>query len=310
VVEASSSLNAPRVRADVARRTVPCNLCGGTDVRPFCPENERSLVQCRACGLVYVSPRPDPHELAALYGEAYFHNDDSGTVGYTNYIGDEANIRKTFRRRLNRIERFTDAPGRLLDIGCAAGFFLSEAQERGWQAEGLDVSSFAVNYTQERFGIPARHGSLLDLDFTGRRFDLVTMWDVIEHVPDPAANIARVADLLEPGGLFALATPDVGSLPARLTGPRWVGYKLQEEHVYYFSADTLRAMLSVAGFEVLDVYHVGKYVTLDLFFNRLRMYSPALGQAGDSAKNAFGLNDRSVYINPFDIVAVTARKRA
>lgn len=267
-------------------------------------------MQCRACGLVYVSPRPDPHELAQLYGEAYFNNDNSGTVGYSNYIGDEANIRKTFQRRLNRIQRFTDGPGRLLDVGCAAGFFLSEAQEQGWQVQGLDVSAFAANYTQERFGISARHGSLLDLDFGDQRFDLVTMWDVIEHVPDPAANIAKIAGMLEPGGLFALATPDVGSLPAKLTGQRWVGYKLQEEHVYYFSSDTLRAMLSLAGFEILDVYHVGKYVTLDLFFNRLAMYNAPLGLAGERAKNALGLNGRSVYINPFDIVAVTARKRA
>lgn len=309
MTSAAGISTAPRVRAGVERKAISCNLCGSTETRPFCPENGRSLVQCQQCGLVYVSPRPDPQELYALYGESYFHNDDSGTVGYTDYIKDEANIRRTFQRRLKRVERFA-TPGRLLDVGCAAGFFLSEAQARGWEPSGLDVSGFAANYTRDRFGIPAQQGSLLELDYPDASFDLVTMWDVIEHVPDPAAHLARIARLLPPGGHFALATPDVASLPAKFTGKRWVGYKLQEEHVYYFSAATLGAMLDQAGFDVLDVYHVGKYVTFGLFFNRLSMYSPVLGGMGSWAERAFKLKTRSIYVNPLDIVAITARKRA
>lgn len=308
-MESVQALAAPRVRADVERKHIPCNHCGGTETRPFCPENGRSLVQCVNCGLVYVSPRPDPNELYALYGESYFNNDDSGTVGYSNYIRDESNIRKTFQRRLKRVERFA-RPGALLDVGCAAGFFLSEAQARGWGVQGLDVSHFAARYTRDRFGIPAQQGSLLELDYPDGAFDMVTMWDVIEHVPDPHAHFAKIARLLRPGGVFALATPDVGSLPARLTGKRWVGYKLQEEHVYYFSAKTLRAMLDQAGFEVVDVYHVGKYVTFDLFFDRLSMYSRVLGALGGFLERTLKLSERSVYVNPFDIVAITARKRA
>ena len=309
LAETTTALSAPRVRENIERRHVPCNLCGGTETRPFCPENGRSLVQCVNCGLVYVSPRPDPEELYQLYSESYFNNDDSGTVGYTNYIRDEQNIRKTFRRRLARVERFAER-GSVLDVGCAAGFFLSEAKARGWTPQGVDVSQFAVNYTQKTFDIPARQGALLDLDFPENSFDLITMWDVIEHVPDPHAHMDKIARMLKPGGVFALATPDVDSLPAKLTGKRWVGYKLQEEHVYYFSADTLRAMLNRAGLEVVDAYHVGKYVTFDLFFNRLGMYSSILGRMGTFAERTLKLSERSVYINPMDIVAVTARKPA
>ena len=308
MTEIASTLNAPRVRENIERKHIPCNLCGSMDTQPFCPSNGRSLVQCKKCGLVYVSPRPQAEELYELYSESYFHNDDSGTVGYSNYVNDEQNIRKTFQRRLKRVERFAQ-PGALLDVGCAAGFFLAEAQQRGWQVEGLDVSAFAVRYTQEHFGIPAQQGALLDLDLPENHYDMVTMWDVIEHVPDPYAHMDKIARLLKPGGVFALATPDVGSLPAKLTGKRWVGYKLQEEHIYYFSAATLRAMLDRAGFDVVDVYHVGKYVTFDLFFNRLGMYSSLLGKLGEWAEHGLKLSERSVYINPFDIVAITARKR-
>lgn len=304
-----SPLPSPRVRAEVTRRHIPCNLCGSSEHRPYCPENQRHLVQCQSCGLIYVSPRPDPNELYALYGESYFHNDDSGTVGYTNYLRDEANIRKTFERRLKRVERFV-SPGRVLDVGCATGFFLAQAHQRGWQVQGLDISNFAIDYVRNRFGFEAQCGSLLDQDLPPESFDLITLWDVIEHVPDPKAYVARIAALLKPGGVFALATPDIDSLPARLTGKRWVGYKLSEEHVYYFAPKTLKRLLDDAGMDVVDSYHVGKYVTLNLFLNRLNMYTPLLARIGMWAEQRFHLSDRSLYVNPFDIIAVTARKRA
>jgi 2-polyprenyl-3-methyl-5-hydroxy-6-metoxy-1,4-benzoquinol methylase len=300
---------APRIGAEVARKSIPCNLCSSGEYVPYRPENRPDLVQCRNCGLVYVNPRPDSNELYALYGESYFCNNDSGTVGYTDYLNDEANIRKTFTRRLKRLERFVE-PGRVLDVGCAAGFFLVQAQARGWQVEGLDVSHFAINYTQDRFGFSVQRGSLLELNYPPNSYDLVTMWDVVEHVPDPRGYVQRVAELLRPGGVFALATPDIDSLPARLAGKRWVGYKLSEEHVYYFAPRTLRRMLSEAGMNVIDSYHVGKYVTFNLFMNRLSMYSPLLARLGGWVERHFRLSEQSLYVNPFDIISVTARKRA
>jgi 2-polyprenyl-3-methyl-5-hydroxy-6-metoxy-1,4-benzoquinol methylase len=308
LAEKIETTNSPRISQDVTRKHVPCNLCGSEAQQPFCPENGLGLVQCTQCGLVYVSPRPDPHELYALYGETYFHNNESGVVGYTNYLKDEDNIRQTFAGRLKWLERFIQ-PGKVFDVGCAAGFFLDEAKQRGWQVQGLDVSGFAVEYVKDRFGFDARQGSLTELDYPTGSYDLLTMWDVIEHVPDPKAYIQRAADLLRKGGVFALATPDVDSIPAKLTGKRWVGYKLSEEHVYYFSVRTLSQFLNEAGFEVVDVRHVGKYVTLRLFLNRLGMYSPLIAGLLSLAERAFKLSERSLYVNPFDIVAITARKK-
>jgi 2-polyprenyl-3-methyl-5-hydroxy-6-metoxy-1,4-benzoquinol methylase len=266
------------------------------------------LVECLNCGLVYVHPRPDPKELHALYDESYFQNDQSGVVGYANYLDDEVQIRKTFARRLQFLERWIQ-PGKLLDVGCAAGFFLDEAHRRGWQVQGSDVSAFAARYVKERFGYEVVQGSLGDADFARDSFDLITLWDVIEHVPDPKAHVQKIAELLRPGGLVALATPDVDSVPARLTGKRWVGYKLSEEHVYYFSARTLKRMLDEAGFDVIDTRHVGKHVTLRLFLDRLGIYSPILARVGEVVERLFHLSERSLYVNPMDIVAITAKKR-
>lgn len=303
---------APRLHDRVTRHHIPCNLCGSEARQPFCPENGKGLVQCNNCGLVYVSPRPAANELYALYGETYFKNDDDGTVGYRDYLADERNIRLTFNRRLNLLHRFIQ-PGsgrKLLDVGCAAGFFIDEAARRGWHVEGLDVSSFAVEYVREHFGHEATNTSLIDADhLEADSYSLLTMWDVIEHVPDPQRNIQRAAELLHSGGYIAMITPDVGSWVARMTGKRWIGYKLSEEHVYYFSVPTLSRMLNENGFDVVDIRHEGKFVTLRLFLDRLGFYAPWLSKPLQMIERAFKLSERSAYINPFDMVWIVARKR-
>jgi 2-polyprenyl-3-methyl-5-hydroxy-6-metoxy-1,4-benzoquinol methylase len=308
-VAQTTPTSSPRIQQSVERRTVSaCNLCGSASYQPFCPENGRGLVECENCGLVFVVEQANPEELYALYGETYFQNEESGEVGYTNYIADEANIRQTARKRFAHIERFV-SKGRMIDIGCAMGFFIDEAAKAAWQVEGLDISQFATEYVQKSFGHPAHNGSLLDIELPQGAYDLVTMWDVIEHVPDPQAYLKRVAELLRSGGIVELATPDVGSLPARLTGKQWIGYKLSDEHVYYFSVKTLSAMLDKAGFDVVHVRHVGKFVTLRLFLDRLGFYLPMLSKPLQWLETAFKLSKRSFYVNPFDIVAITAKKR-
>ncbi len=286
---------------------VACNLCGSKDVVPFCPANGRGLVQCLNCGLVYVHKRPPERELYSLYEEGYFSNDISATVGYVDYINDEPLIRHTFHRRLRELERYVK-PGRVLDVGCAAGFFLDVARERGWESHGLDVSGFAVRYARERFGLDVFHGSLTEAGYPEAFFDLVTMWDVIEHVPDPMSYLRESARILRRGGVLALATPDVESIPARLTGRRWVGYKLSEEHLYYFSRTTMRRMLEKAGFEVLHTSYVGKYVTVDFFLERLSLYSPLLARLGKGFSRLIGIDNIDVYVNPYDILCVIARR--
>jgi len=309
VAQENTPISSPRVQDTAERRKVSvCNLCGGASNKPFCAENGRGLVQCESCSLVFVAEQPDAQELYALYGETYFQNEESGEVGYTNYIADESNIRQTARKRFRHIERFVQK-GRMIDVGCAMGFFVDEAAKGGWQVEALDISQFATEYVQKNFGHTAHNGSLLELDLPLGAYDLVTMWDVIEHVPDPQGYLQRVAELLKSGGVVELATPDVGSLPARFTGKQWIGYKLSDEHVYYFSVKTLSAMLDKAGFDVLHVRHVGKFVTLQLFLDRLGFYMPLLSKPLQWLEKTFKLSKRSFYVNPFDIMAITARKR-
>ena len=143
--------------------------------------------------------------------------------------------------RLRRLAR----SGRLLDVGCAAGFFLAEAQ-RYYDCEGVELSAFSSKFAREHLGLKVHTGTLADAWFASGQFDLITLWDVIEHVPDPRGVLDEVARLLKPGGHAVLTTGDVESAYARaraadwpLMGPPW--------HLYYFSRTTLGCMAHAAG---------------------------------------------------------------
>ena len=132
----------------------PCALCGGTSYVALGPEKLEHLWRCATCDLVSVRRIPAPEELHAVYGEAYFRNARSEEMGYEDYEDDRFCIVRTAGRRLDQIERFETARGRLLDVGCALGFFLDTARRRGWEVEGLDISEHAVSYARDELGLP------------------------------------------------------------------------------------------------------------------------------------------------------------
>ncbi|MCK9518538.1 MAG: class I SAM-dependent methyltransferase [Dehalococcoidia bacterium] len=285
----------------------PCPLCSQTTYIALSSPRLAHLWRCAYCDLVSVRRLPEPEELHAVYGEAYFRNSRSEESGYEDYEQDRYCIVKTAKRRLDTLERYTQERGRLLDVGCALGFFADTARHRGWQAEGIDISHHAVEYATEHLGLPARQGILRDAGYAPGSFDAVTMFDVIEHVTDPVAELQLVRTLLKPGGVVMLSTPDVGSLAARLTGPRWMGYKLAEEHLYYFDRKTITLALDHAGFEVLEARPIGKDVSLDFFAKRLRLYAPPIAAGLGWGIEKARLGRASIYANPRDILSVVAR---
>ena len=192
-------------------------------------------------------PAFDP---AAFYDRDYFQS-MGAAKGYADYASLEPGLRRTARARLRRIERLIGAdaaplpPPRLLEIGCGVGVFLDEARRRGWEATGLEVSAYAAGAARRR-GLDVQCAAIEDAALEHGRYDCVSLWDVIEHLRDPCAALARAADALRPGGVLALSTGDVTSLCARLSGPRWHLFNLPE-HLFFFSPGSLRRMLAAAG---------------------------------------------------------------
>lgn len=220
-----------------------CNLCGDTSPKLLWERNGYAIVACNRCGLQYVGQNPQDIDFAALYSEDYYTG-GSGQV-FANYLGEERARRANARRKLRSMRRRTPRSGRLLDVGCAAGFFLVEAR-RYFEPQGVEISEFSSRVARERFGLDVFTGTLQDAKFAADSFDVITMWDVVEHLSDPKAVLMEASRVLRPGGSLVLTTGDVGSRYARRAGPRW--HLLEPPwHLYYFSRATMSAMGEAAG---------------------------------------------------------------
>lgn len=284
-----------------------CELCGSSKNRTLYRSLPK-LHRCLDCGLVYTHPMPTPAELMELYDDQYFVSHSSTVKGYDNYLRDRDNICRTFRKRFGYIRRFLAQPGRVLDVGCAAGFFLSVAREMGWDAEGLDISDFAVELVRAE-GFKAFCGPLENFPQPEKPYDLVTMWDVIEHVPSPKAYLERIGRLLRPGGYLVIATPVIDSLPRMIFGDRWMGFK-EHEHLYFFSSKTLGRILRQTGFNPVFSKLEGKYISFDLFKRRIGCYSRPVSGILRKFFSPKAVRPFDFYINPWDIRLVIARKEA
>lgn len=226
-----------------------CDLCGGRSVAPLYEVDGYPIVRCRGCGLVFVGSAPRPEDLIALYDEGYW--EDAAAVGYGGYLAAETRKRRHYRGLLERIEAIA-APGTMLEVGCAYGYFLDEARRRGWRVRGLEPSPHAAAQARERFGLEVLSGPLAELPVEPGSCDAIALWDVIEHLPDPRETLERVHAWLREDGVLALSTGDFGSLAARLHGRDW-SLMTPPWHQHYFSRGTMRRLLAATGFGLVSL---------------------------------------------------------
>ncbi len=210
---------------------------------------------------------------------------------------------RSYRRRLRALRQRLPGPGRALDVGCAEGSFLRLLQSEGWEVRGIEPSRRMADIARDRLGDGAvQNASLNAAEFHGEMFDLITMWDVLEHLPAPIDGLRRVRELLAPGGRTVIETQDISSTMARLCGARWQHFK-HDEHLLHFTPETLRAACREAGLNLVHVQRgaAGKYVRGSFLVERSarihrrlpRLLKPILG------------GDWSIYVNPMDeIIAI------
>ncbi|HYL34754.1 MAG TPA: class I SAM-dependent methyltransferase [Bryobacteraceae bacterium] len=214
----------------------------------------------------------------------------------------------TFEEYLDRLGRHAGQPGTLIDIGAASGFFLSLARRRGWRVSGVEPSDFASSLARDK-GLDVRTGTVENCHFAAGAFDVVTMWDVIEHIPDPRRAIASIVSLLKPGGLIAINTPDSTCLLARLLKTKW-HLVVPPEHLNLFSRESLRLLLAKHGLEVLEAATIGKtftvqYVLMTLaHWQRLHVFD-----AASEAVRGRRLGQWKISLNLRDNVFMIARKK-
>lgn len=250
--------------------TVRCNLCGGDDTDLIMEREDKLygkgskfyLRKCRRCGLVYLNPRPTVEEMPQYYPDDY--------IAYPVAIEDEPSVFRRFDRKYGLFKRchavtsFFEHSGTMLDIGCATGVFINGMRDRGWQVYGVDTSLRATRYARERFGLDVFTGELQDAGFESDFFDLVTMWDVLEHVHNPKQTLIEINRVLKPGGVLALSLPNIDSVEAKLFGPSWIGWDVPR-HLYMFPLHVLRRMLFLTGFHMEKVsFFTGRYYVFAL----------------------------------------------
>ncbi|MCX8037310.1 MAG: methyltransferase domain-containing protein [Candidatus Sumerlaeia bacterium] len=284
--------------ADASRLWGPCPLCGADNAEFLFIKNTYRHVRCRICRLVFVNPMPTPAELSAIYeNPQYFANRNEWEYGYNDYFAEKQFYTALFARRVRQCETAlgaADGKGlRLLDVGCAAGFLLEAARERGWAAAGVEVSSHAVEFARRKCGPAVFHGTLHEARLPDAVFDCVVMSDILEHVGDPVGLLREAARVLKPGGVLVISAPNVHSLSARWMGRRWFHFK--RDHVVLFSPATLHRAIERVGLRCFRLTRNGKMVSANYLFARLKCYWPFLGKLLLGTAGRLRLCDRLFY---------------
>jgi predicted TPR repeat methyltransferase len=272
----------------------------GVDPALFRPSADRygetsgTVLRCLSCGHGSLAQAPTDEALAAAYSNA------ADPVS----IAEEPGQVETSHRALKRVESVA-TPGRLVDLGCWTGSMIAAAADRGWDAIGVEPSTWAVQRAKER-GLDVRLGDLRSTGLDSGSARCVAMCDVIEHLLDVSEAIGVAADLLEPGGVLFLTTPDAGGRLARLMGARW--WSVLPMHVQYFTRESISLLLQRHGLRVVEIRSHPKVFTATYYAERLGGYSPAVARASVGAVRRLGLAERLVAPNLRDRIQVIATK--
>jgi SAM-dependent methyltransferase len=230
-----------------------CPLCRETRRRWLFVKDGFPVVRCRGCRLVYVDAEITSSDLASRYGEDYYR----GGV-FHDYVGQRDQRLASARSHCELLSRLQPS-GRLLDVGCATGFFLEAASAR-WEVVGVELSAFAADYARGEFGQSVLTGDIADVGLPDAAFNVVTLWNTIEHVSDPRETIGQVARVAAPNALVVLTTGDVTGPRARRDLSNW-DLMSPPEHLYFFSPKTITRLLEDAGLEVRRIVHDGLIAT-------------------------------------------------
>jgi SAM-dependent methyltransferase len=236
--------------------TEVCVLCGSARARPYLTSEDRlfgiapgtyALVECLECGLVRLSPRPTPAQVAGFYARNYW------------YAGD--GLQELYRRIVLwdhvrfAVQALGGKPsGVVLDVGCSGGLFLRMMKERGCQVLGLDFSVEAARVALEQNGVRVVVGDLTTADIQPASCDLITMYHLVEHLLDPAAYLRSAAALLRDGGRLIVQVPDRDCWEASMLGVHWTGLDVPR-HIHVFRSSDLRRLLESCGFAVVREKH-------------------------------------------------------
>jgi 2-polyprenyl-3-methyl-5-hydroxy-6-metoxy-1,4-benzoquinol methylase len=245
---------------------VNCNFCGSEDSKLIHKlldnrlglPGQYNLVRCNRCELLYLNPQPSWDELESHYPKEYhcyigsIDNQPSKFIRWAQRYG--------LKRRYQIIARLK-SNGNLLDVGCSTGLFLDEVRRHGtWNVSGVEPVAAAAKYARQQLHLPVLIGTLVEAAFPDSYFDVITLWDVLEHTPNPQSILREIYRILRPGGWVVIKAPDPNSVEASIFGPWWVGFEAPQ-HLFAFPPPVLESKLAELGFEQIESHHLGSDYT-------------------------------------------------
>jgi SAM-dependent methyltransferase len=252
------------------------------------------LFVCRECATVQQPSLPGGDTLHGLYRE----------MSDQDYLEEEEGRRTTARRLLEQVGGYV-AHGKLLDVGCGHGVLLDEARKLGYQTTGLELSSDAARHAREAYGLDVHEVPLERFDPGGRRFDVVMLADVIEHLEDPVGALDRCYDLLADGGVLCVVTPDPSSRTAQVAGSKWWGYI--PAHMCLLPRKTLRELLAARGLVISEDVPLVRTFTAGYWFMGMAERGGPVGSAARVLAKALG-DKRSITMSLGDERVILAHK--
>lgn len=284
-----------------------CYLCRSKKIQVAFKKLGFTIIRCRDCGLFQMDFTGSYSEFIREYYNREFFKGSSNRAGYCDYEGDRAAEEKNMQTYLRGIKRFQTG-GTLLDIGCATGLFMLQAQKQGFDVYGIDVSDYATRIAKRRFGKKIKASPVEKARYPENFFDAVTLFDVVEHVQDPRRILTKLHRFLQPDGILVINTGDAGSQLARFQGKDW-HFFIPPQHFYNFSRDTLTALLTQSGYQVVRVEKKGKWVSLRYLLHLAKqIQNDFLAKIGLALVKNNRLGRIPLYLNLFDNITVYAKK--
>ena len=235
-----------------------CYICNSNKVVIFKRIGPFTILYCKMCGLKWVDKAMEQTSLN--YDKTYFNNNSK--IGYNNYLKDELTHRKNAKKILNMVSRIRALSDlKILDIGCAFGYLLDEANKlANCQVKGVELSSYAYEHAKDKFGLDILNSELKNNSFPPKTFDIVFMIGTIEHLAHPKETLSAIKNIIKPNGLLIVTTMDTGGFfPVYAIKP--------PEHLFYFNHDNLTQLLQQNGFKILKIKpHFSSYYLYDIFY--------------------------------------------
>jgi 2-polyprenyl-3-methyl-5-hydroxy-6-metoxy-1,4-benzoquinol methylase len=284
-----------------------CSLCRHDETKPLLVKQGFSIVKCSHCDFVYVNPRVENEQLGNIYKHHYFKNKDYGYIGYRQ----EKRLRiKNFERWLKDAAQFipdnNNKPLNALDIGCAAGYCLDAMKAKGWMAEGIELDEEMVIDLNKAGHIVSQ--CLLENFEREEKFQIITLFDVIEHIPNIDIAFKKLNELIDVDGIVIMVTPNYNSLQRKLFKKRWFQYK-PIEHIQYFTKQSLTVFAERNNLKMVYCTNCGQYADTEFLVNRLNYYHLSFfSKAFDRIFNLFKLRNRLFYTDTGSLFVIFKKK--